>query len=89
MKGVVLGSVTLIAIGVSIPAHAADRRTKLAIPRLPLTAVPREITRIPGCQSDVCFGSLADIAASPINVCFTPESGHQLTAFTGGEYPYS
>src|SRR6516164_3363327 len=59
MKGVVLGSVTLIALGVSIPAHAADRRTKLAIPRLPLTAVPREITRIPGCQSDVCFGSLA------------------------------
>src|SRR3974390_2576371 len=53
---------------------------------------------------DVRFVPKADIAGRPINVGFTPESGHsavqercplctnsghQLTVFTGGEYPYS
>src|SRR6516162_1821039 len=26
---------------------------------------------------DVCFGSKADIGVHPINVCFTPKSGHR------------
>jgi hypothetical protein len=30
-------------------------------------------------RPDVCFGSLADIAAALPNVRFTPESGHQST----------
>jgi hypothetical protein len=29
---------------------------------------------------DVRFGSEADMAKGPTNVCFTPESGHQLSA---------
>jgi hypothetical protein len=29
---------------------------------------------------NVRFGSKADIAARPVNVCFTPESGHSLIA---------
>jgi hypothetical protein len=29
--------------------------------------------------SNVRFGSKADIAAPPANVCFTPKSGHQPT----------
>ena len=32
---------------------------------------------------DVRFGSKADIAASPTNVCFTPESGHQYVISQG------
>ena len=35
MKGLVLGSVALIALGVSVPAHAADMAVKAPPPTVP------------------------------------------------------
>src|SRR5215472_13477156 len=71
-----------------LQCNKSDRRTKLAIPRSTITAVPREIANgmggvcwvAPKSEKDefvdVRFGSNADITVRLRNVRFTPKSGH-------------